>query len=177
MSRAFSVRSASRSAHAVSTSARSAVTSSGRVSGLVTPGLSHRVGPVYQLNLQVSQKDAGALMKGRGYSAGQLRPPYPRGVDPPPIKPFKRSRILIPLLFTVILRQIDAHNGAVFQLPQRCHGLVGVREQIATCAGVAVNADNAATNPAADPVDRNTEMDGHFRNAEPAGYLCPTGCL
>src|SRR5215472_3899266 len=94
MSRAFSVRAASRSAHAVSTSARSAVTSSGRISGLVSPGLSHRVGPVYQLNLHGRQKDAGALMKGRGHSAGQLRPPYPRGVDPPPIEPFKQRRKL-----------------------------------------------------------------------------------
>jgi hypothetical protein len=84
---------------------------------------------------------------------------------------------LIPLLLTVILRQIDARDGAGFQLPQRCHGLVSDPEQIATCAGVAVDANNAATNPTADSVDRNTEMDGHFRNAEPAGYLCPTGCL
>jgi hypothetical protein len=56
------------------------------------------------------------------------------------------------------LRQIDVRDGAGLQLPQRCHGLVGVREQIATRAGIAVDADNAATNPAADPVDRNAEV-------------------
>jgi len=83
----------------------------------------------------------------------------------------------MPLLLTVILRQIDPRQGAGLQLSQRGHGFASVREQIAASVRVAVDADDASTNTAAYPVDRDTEVGGDFRNAEPARYLCPTGSL
>src|SRR5205823_14314065 len=88
-----------------------------------------------------------------------------------------RSCILMPLLLTVILRQIDPRQGAGLQLSQRGHGFASVREQIAASVRVAVDADDASTNTAAYPVDRDTAVGGDFRNAEPARYLCPTGSL
>src|SRR5438105_3361613 len=68
-------------------------------------------------------------------------------------------------------------NGLALRVQQGGHGFASVREQIAASVRVAVDADDASTNTAAYPVDRDTEVGGDFRNAEPARYLCPTGSL
>src|SRR6516225_3219474 len=89
MSRAFSARSPSRSARTASTSARSAVISSGRISGLTTGIIALRQSRMLA-QLMGESKRRRFPIKRRRHLAGQLRPPYARGVHPPPIEPFKQ---------------------------------------------------------------------------------------
>src|SRR5437764_43719 len=124
-----------RFARSTTSTACSAAMSLWRSSGVVVTGpiIPHRYGRAL-LNHRVSQSVAAPDQVSGRLSARHLWTPGANRV--PPVDPVKRSRILIPLLLTVILRQIDVRDGAGLQLPQRCHGLVGVREQIATRAGI-----------------------------------------
>src|SRR5215470_4394200 len=68
--------------------------SSGRISGLTTEIIAC-ANPVYQTQpIGESKGRRSSDQAAAGQSAGQLRPPYPRGVHAPPIKPFKERRKL-----------------------------------------------------------------------------------